>query len=102
MTIEQAISKLESCSIVPFMEDDCEAAGLAIAALKEQQERSEGCVHCHTGEPLNGYEDVGSFMILPKGKRHYLEIAFNDDFYDCSTDITYCPKCGRRLEENNG
>ena len=99
--IEQAIENLEY-----FIGGDCcdnqmdflEEIGMGIAALREKAERSKGCCYCNTGEPLNGYEDVGSFIILPKGKKYYLEIAFSNDFYSCATDINFCPNCGKRLE----
>jgi hypothetical protein len=71
---------------------------IAISALRDKAEREKGCQYCTTGESLNGYDDVGSFAIHPNGKTHYLEVAYNDDFYNCTVYINFCPMCGRRLE----
>lgn len=102
MTIEQAIKSLEN--IIEYW--DCrpteqKVAELAITALQEKQEREKGCEYCTTGESLNGYDDVGSFAIHPKNKNHYLEVAYNDDFYNCGVYINFCPMCGCRLESAN-
>ena len=66
-----------------------------------ETERDKGCQYCTTGESLNGYDDVGSFAIHPNGKTRYLEVAYNDDFYNCAVYINFCPMCGKRLEEQD-
>ena len=60
------------------------AYDMAIAALREQEERSKGCEYC------NG---------LPELQRECFTMpnASKQD-YDIVT-IRYCPMCGRRLEE---
>jgi hypothetical protein len=98
--IEKAISEIIGTN---YGECQChrETMVQAVEALREKAERKKGCEYCNTGESLNGYEDVGSFIILPNGKKYYLEITFNRDFYNCTTDINYCPMCGKRLEEHH-
>lgn len=86
MTREEAIKRLETCDecgdCLTCAEHD-EAVQMAIAALREQEERSKGCEFC--AETLKRFD-------------HVLAVA---DY--CEDDIVYeprfCPMCGRRLEE---
>mgnify|MGYP000918054222 CR=1 FL=1 len=99
--IEMAIKSFEKFKEMGYSHSDLPSSWsieLALAALREQAERENGCEYCTTGESLNGYDDVGSFAIHPKGKKHYLEVAYNDDFYNCAVYINFCPICGKRLE----
>lgn len=52
------------------------ALGMAIAALREQEERSEGCEFCLNGEHLTS---------------HYW------DKYGDEIPVKFCPMCGRNL-----
>ena len=69
----------------------CEALGMAISALREQEERGKGCEFC-------------------KGAKYiYCEMSANgsadethDFVHEWYGDVTICPMCGRRLEESNG
>ena len=95
--IERAVAEIVGSN---YGECQChrETMMLAAEAIREKVDRENGCQYCTTGESLNGYDDVGSFAIHPKGKKHYLEVAYNDDFYNCAVYINFCPMCGRRLE----
>lgn len=75
MNIEQAIAYLEEC--IQRQNAWCDYTGvkemrLAIAALREKAEREKGCAFCNTG----------AHRILQ--------------------NALYCPRCGKRLEVNNG
>lgn len=74
-------------------DDVCQAAALAIAALREQEERSKGCEWCKKDRVLcwdSGGEEV---CIANQGK---LPVLGTDDW---GFAIKFCPMCGRRLEE---
>ena len=69
------------------------AYGWAIAALREQEERSNGCEWCEKGRVLcwdSGGEEV---CIAQQGK---LPVLGTDDW---GFAVKLCPMCGRRLEE---
>lgn len=75
MNIEQAITYLEEC--IQRQNAWCDYTGvkemrLAIEALREKAEREKGCAFCNTG----------AHRILQ--------------------NALYCPRCGKRLEVNNG
>ena len=78
MTREEAIKELESYADHSWG-GLSEAFELAIAALREQEERSKGCGWCKqfAGVPLRGFTEHGCQSITVK----------------------FCPMCGRRLEE---
>lgn len=76
-----------------------EAFGMAIAALREQEERSKGCEFCcYTEFPdkkLYPKENDGFDFYAGAWKR-----VADDDFIEDETDhIKSCPMCGRRLGE---
>ena len=92
MTREEAIKRLEDTFEgwnMWVMDNDSPASkmskalGMAIAALREQEERSKGCEFC--AETLKRFD-------------HVLAVA---DY--CEDDIVYepkfCPMCGLRLED---
>ena len=56
--------------------DYVEAMDMAIAALREQEERGKGCEFCDNGEQYSTYDKYGMNLTL-----------------------ALCPMCGRRLEE---
>ena len=83
MTHEEAIWYLQPIANSASLPRYAEALGMAIAALREQEERSKGCEFC--AETLKRFD-------------HVLAVA---DY--CEDDIVYeprfCPMCGRRLED---
>jgi hypothetical protein len=74
MTREEAIKVLEEMSLWKYCDPEAEAAKFAIAALREQEERSKGCSACDGGFGDN------TMVFYAGGYKH-------------------CPMCGRRLEE---
>lgn len=92
MTREEAIKMLNFLAIdttgnlageqgddAEFLVRVVDALDMAIAALREQEERSKGCGWCKqfAGVPLRGFTEHGCQSITVK----------------------FCPMCGRRLEE---
>ena len=81
-------------------DDVCQAASVAISALREHEERSKGCEYCTDSKSI--YEI--------KSKLHD---SYNTDVYISETalvvdigchsfgtaGVKFCPMCGRRLEE---
>lgn len=79
--IERAIEYLEPISKHPTMTGAyCEHLKVAIEALCEQAERSKGCEYCGLIYKLDGaaYGTVDELI-----------------------DNTFCPMCGKRLEEHH-
>ena len=86
-----------------------EAFNLAIAALREQEERSKGCKACEMTTRGLTYKQIeygalrgdfindsgGMYIIRYEGGQH--SIVCDDD--GTEIDIEFCPMCGRRLEE---
>jgi hypothetical protein len=71
--------------------DHLDAAADALAALREQAERSKGCDYCLSTWPdraADGFSDIWHKNKLSVGYGVYREIKF-------------CPMCGKRLEEHN-
>lgn len=68
-----------------------EAMKMAIAALREQEERSKGCPYCLYLEPLC-IPDGEIIAIETDGKQYVIE----GDYWGFG--IKFCPKCGRKLE----
>ncbi len=75
MTREEAIERIETHLAYTRqyeMSKTKEAMHMAIAALREQEERSKGCEHCQS--------EINKGLMLAHG-------------------FAYCTDCGRRLEE---
>ena len=82
---------------------------MAIAALREQEERSKGCKACEMTTRGLTYKQIeygalrgdfindssGMYIIRYGGGQH--AIVCDDD--GTEIDIEFCPMCGRRLEE---
>ena len=76
----------------------CDALGIAISAIQEQEERDRGCEYCNDDKSIyhrsseihdSMDEDVyisGNCLIVDIGCRSY----------SCAS-INFCPMCGRRL-----
>ena len=108
MTREEAIKILEEypCSTGEVDGDTCavvfdagldetEAAlDMAIAALREQEERSKGCEWCESLDKKN--RDFKNGDILARG---VVEHTFWGDGRWYMQEPKFCPMCGRRLEE---
>ena len=87
----------------------CTAVDVAIAALREQEERSKGCKACEMTTRGLTYKQIeygtlrgdfindssGMYIIRYGGGQH--SIVCDDD--GTEIDIEFCPVCGRRLEE---
>ena len=87
----------------------CTAVDVAIAALREQEERSKGCKACEMTTRGLTYKQIeygtlrgdfindssGMYIIRYGGGPH--SIVCDDD--GTEIDIEFCPMCGRRLEE---
>lgn len=91
MTREEAIWRLENCLECT----DCFTCGshdnalvMAVAALREQEERSKGCAHCTKRKGLSLRNDLGHLWI-ENGR-------LNNLYDECK--INFCPMCGRKLE----
>lgn len=118
MTREEAIERLEDTFEgwnMWVMDTDSpaskmsEALGMAIAALREQEERSKGCKACEMttrgltykqieygtlrGDFIN---DSGGMYIIRYGGGQHSIVCDNDG---TEIDIEFCPMCGRRLED---
>jgi len=81
-------------------DSDNAVCATALAALREQAEKSKGCSFCdeESGEHdyMNGLQSIDGTKYL------VLETSEWDDYYDCYNDVRipvkFCPMCGRRLE----
>ena len=101
MTREEAIYWLENLS-GSWDGQYREARDMAIAALREQEERSKGCEYCTEYKELpehclNDGQDVGRIFdtcIQETNQGWHIELPTNFDI-----GIRFCPMCGRRLEE---
>lgn len=97
MTREEAIKRLETCDecgdCLTCAEHD-EALDMAIAALREQEERSKGCEWCESLDKKN--KDFKCGDILARG---VVEHTFWGDGRWYMQEPKFCPMCGRRLEE---
>lgn len=80
--IQEAIKRLESCSIIPFDEDSQRVCNLAIHALKKQIPKkpvyncNNEVIHC----PNCDYDLMGGIEI------------------DAEEEPDYCWKCGQKLD----
>jgi hypothetical protein len=91
--IEYAITNLEEFLEADIGQGDLHmcSAEIALAALREQAERSKGCDYCLSTWPdraADGFSDIWHKNKLSVGYGVYREIKF-------------CPMCGRRLEATN-
>ena len=103
MTREEAINILnewvgigqlgESCSLhfEADLDDVDDALEMAISALKEQEERSEGCDYCNELHPARD-------CIIGNVERMLVGRSFADAYVQ-EREVKFCPICGRRLEE---
>lgn len=96
MTREEAAKLLDILKVFDAP-DLTEAIKMAKDALREQEERSNGCEYCDgsgkhflvdDGFPYGSYNSIR----LEDGK------AFLDDADGSQIRIKFCPMCGRRLE----
>lgn len=76
---------------------EAERNELAIAALREQEERSKGCEYCDGKQKLlpvedDDYSSGNSICFYANGKPY----LFDAD--GCDIWIKFCPMCGRKLE----
>ena len=95
--IERAISEIVGSN---YGECQChrETMEMAIAALTEQSERSNGCEYCTQGEEMAYGVDT-----LKRTAHFYLDgNLLTADLYSDSMSVAvcYCPMCGRKLKED--
>jgi hypothetical protein len=87
MTTEQAIRWFESGMWQQDLTTTM-AVGMALAALRAQQEREKGCEYCNRYNTLNessNQTDIWNGNTLAVG-------------YGVYRTINFCPMCGRKLE----
>lgn len=104
--IEKAIEYLEPISKHPVMSGAyCEHLKVAVAALREQAERGNGCEWC---KALSFNPDIGGCRLVffkskkhPKGE-HAISVSVFDEYGEeqepVLVQIDNCIRCGRRLE----
>ena len=77
-----------------------DACVLAIAALREQEEREKGCEYCTDSKSIyhlsSGVHDSMDEDVYISGNSLVVDIGCHS--YG-SVDIKFCPTCGRRLPE---
>jgi hypothetical protein len=101
-------------------EEFLDSLQMAIAALREQEERSKGCAYCTPCQGNYGYsfaKDIpdtdGSIAVCIRWANTgvvtlHAEAYSHDDSggeiceYDSDSTVRFCPMCGRRLEEHHG
>lgn len=96
MTKEKAIRHFER-----YVNDDCytiehqDDCRMAIAAIREQEERERGCEYCN--EDRDGYRKmIGAFSIT----NPFHGNVWNLETRHCKPrQIYFCPMCGRRLQQ---
>lgn len=91
MTREEAINALRCLITMPGFTAN-EALDMAIAALREQEERSKGCEYCGDPSPHSDCVVDGNIEQMLVGRSFA-------DAYVYTRRIKFCPMCGRRLEE---
>lgn len=104
--IEQAIKAIENIAEYwTCRPSERQAAQLALAALREQAERSKGCVWC---KALSFNPDIGGCQLVffkskkhPKGE-HAISVSVFDECGEeqepVLVQIDSCIRCGKRLE----
>lgn len=74
---------------------------IALAALREKQEREKGCEYCKQQSLLlkdDDCADVVKIMLAKNGTgSHYLD-DYRDGRFFWAVKIAFCPMCGRKLE----
>lgn len=78
---------------------EVEAAKLAITALKQQQEREQGCKYCKDEAVMISGTDHSGFYLAGEALTYSMQTE-PDDIFEDNTFIHFCPMCGRRLEES--
>lgn len=89
MTREEAIWYLQPIADSASLERYKEALGMAIAALREQEERSKGCMYCDIAKANAGV--INKALWMKESETHKWTL--------CGKRLEFCPMCGRRLEE---
>lgn len=95
----EAIKRLETLVEVwdgePFVKESVEAYKVAIAALREQEQREQGCEYCNEYKSI--VEENGDFISLDetRSKGVFLEACTCDVLLEVK--VPFCPMCGRKL-----
>ena len=103
MTREEAIARIELSatemvgtlaattepSAADVLKRYIDAYDLAIAALREQEERNKGCRFCADAKYIDG--EFTAHCVVAGDGHWYID--------ERSGDVMFCPMCGRRLEE---
>lgn len=103
-TTEESLAKIEyyngfsgKTAAVQAVSDACV---LAVAALREQEERENGCEYCTDHKNIyhlsSGIHDSMDEDVYISGNALVVDIGCHS--YG-SADIKYCPMCGHRLPE---
>lgn len=94
MTREEAIWRLENCLECT----DCFTCGshdtalvMAIAALREQEERSKGCDYCDIAKANEG-------VVCTK---LWVKETETNKWTMMGKKLIYCPMCGRKLDKED-
>ncbi len=101
MSIEETIKSLKNDWFVSLFGQLCvdmdkkdkflEAVGMAISALRAQQEAEKGCKYCRDGEVIAWDMCNDAVTIQTDGRIHIIGGG------DWECEINYCPMCGRQL-----
>ena len=97
--IEYAITNFEEFLEADIGQGDLHmcSAEIALAALREQVERSKGCVFCNDERHrIREVFDEGTAKIIDAENRYALSVDTSRDA--AIFNIFYCPMCGKRLE----
>lgn len=92
----EAIKRLEWYQLVGTMTDsftvgggaDREAYNMALAALREQAQREQGCEYCFRAKWISGAFSASG----PADETHVFVVPYDGD-------VNFCPMCGRKLKE---
>lgn len=88
MTREEAINLELEVRYSLTAQKHKEAVDVAFAALREQDERSKGCIHCSQESDIPLPTDMGFTWISGN--------QLQNSYGECV--IEFCPMCGRKLE----
>lgn len=90
MTREEAIKRLSKYVNNGFYTiEHQETCAMAIAALREQEERSKACPYCDIAKANEGVRNTVLWVKEPETKKWTM----------MGKKLLFCPMCGRRLEE---